>query len=107
MLNHLTIRNLSPVTRARSIPRRIHPPYQRSTLMTARLLKGLVVGLLLSFLMAASETLAQDASLIGGWPLTRIGVVVRDAQKAAKVYADVFQLASVPAVTTVKIDLPK
>jgi hypothetical protein len=50
---------------------------------------------------------AESPSSFANTPLTRIGVVVRDVQRSAKVYADVFQLEAVPAVTTVKIEMPK
>lgn len=50
---------------------------------------------------------AQPAATIGSAPLARIGVVVRDVDKAVKTYVDVFQLPSAPAVSTVKIDLAK
>ncbi len=53
---------------------------------------------------AAAQTAAAS---IGGAPLTRIGVVVRDVQKAAGVYADIFQLSSVPTVSSVTIESPK
>jgi hypothetical protein len=52
---------------------------------------------------AAAQT---SAASIGGAPLTRVGVVVRDVQKAAGVYADIFQLSAVPAVSSVTIDSP-
>jgi hypothetical protein len=53
---------------------------------------------------AAAQT---SAASIGGAPLTRIGGVVRDVQKAAGVYADIFQVSSVPAVSSVTIESPK
>lgn len=49
---------------------------------------------------------AQNAA-IGSAPLTRVGVVVRDVKASVQKYVDVFQLPSAPAITTVKVDLPK
>lgn len=56
---------------------------------------------------AGARASAQSATPIGGAPLARIGVVVRDVNKAARSYADVFRLAAPPAISTVKVDLPK
>ncbi len=56
---------------------------------------------------SATPLSAQTAPPLGNAPLTRIGVVVRDVAKAAQVYADIFQLAAAPAVTTVTIPLAK
>lgn len=64
-----------------------------------------------SLIAASTLCLVQPAAAqstsIGGAPLTRIGVVVRDVQKAAKVYADIFQLSAVPTVGDVTINLAK
>jgi hypothetical protein len=68
-------------------------------------LTTLVTGLVIA--VTAPHAAAQTSPAIGGAPLTRIGVVVRDVNKAVKVYADIFQLSATPAVASVKIDLPK
>ena len=48
-----------------------------------------------------------QAAAIGSAPLARVGVVVRDVKASVQKYVDVFQLPAAPAITTVKIDLPK
>jgi len=66
--------------------------------------------LVVAFVLAASASHASaqaPAPGIGSAPLTRIGIVVRDVNKAVQVYRDIFQLAATPAVESVKIELPK
>lgn len=62
---------------------------------------------LASSLVAGVPASAQTVPAVGSAPLARIGVVVRDVNKAVKTYVDVFQLPSAPAVSTVKVDLAK
>jgi hypothetical protein len=59
--------------------------------------------LVLGLVTAASAQ--SSAAAIGSAPLTRIGVVVRDVEKAVKTYVDVFQLPAVPTISTVEIKL--
>ena len=66
---------------------------------------GPVVACLLALAPAASAQ--TPTATLGSAPLTRVGVVVRDIQKAVKTYVDIFQLASAPAISTVKVDLAK
>ena len=70
-----------------------------------RSILGPAVAILLALAPAASAQ--APAATLGSAPLTRVGVVVRDVQKAVKTYVDVFQLASAPTISTVKVDLAK
>ena len=56
---------------------------------------------------APAQAPAVTPASFANSPLTRVGVVVRDVQKSAKVYQDIFQLDAVPTVSNVKVELPK
>ena len=68
-----------------------------------------ILGPAFAFLLAVAPAVSAQtpAAALGAAPMTRIGVVVRDVQKAVKTYVDVFQLPSAPAISTVKVDLVK
>lgn len=72
-----------------------------------RNLAAAAVALVLGGVASASAQSSAQSATIGSAPLARVGVVVRDVKASVQKYVDVFQLPAAPAITTVKVDLPK